>query len=371
MAIKLFKKKDKELYWSPKEIDETNAVYRMVIGQRSNGKTYGSMRKVIQAYFEEGIPSAYVRRYAEEIRPKYMSELLGPHSDLIKKLSKGKYNTCIYRNNMFVPAYQEEGETICKADKPILYTAALNTWNTTKGEDRGQLAYIIFDEFMTRELYLKDEFATFANIISSLVRDREIKAIYMLANTVNKYCPYFEEMGLYHVSEQEQGSIEIYSYNNEKLTVAVEYCAAAEATKGIEHYYAFDNPQLDMITEGGWEESKYKRISRLEFSTGEKTFCFKFLIDFNNKKVVGEVHRNEETLILLFHDLGGSKYKWGARDIIFTDKDCYSLLHQNSFAAGGTEAHKWIRRLLSEKKDYYDSNATGEIVNNFKKYSLK
>ena len=54
---------------------------------------------------------------------------------------------------------------------------------------------------MTRDIYLKDEFAIFANIISSLVRDREIKCIYMLANTVNKYCPYFEDMGLYHVAE--------------------------------------------------------------------------------------------------------------------------------------------------------------------------
>ena len=63
---------------------------------------------------------------------------------------------------MFVPAYQEEGKVINKADKPILFTAALNTWNTTKGEDRGELAYIVFDEFMTRDLYLKDEFAKIA-----------------------------------------------------------------------------------------------------------------------------------------------------------------------------------------------------------------
>lgn len=371
MAIKIFKKKDKELYWSPKEIDETNAVYRMVIGQRSNGKTYGTMRKVIEAYFNEGLPSAYLRRYAEEIRPKYTSELLSPHKELIVKLSKGKYNTCVYRNNQFVPAYQEDGEVKYKADKPILFTASLNTWNTMKGEDRGQLAYIIYDEFMTRDLYLKDEFATFANAISSLVRDREIKAIYMLANTVNKYCPYFEDMGLFHVGEQEQGSIEVYTYNNEKLTVAVEYCAAAEATKDIEHYYAFDNPQLDMITEGGWEEARYKRISKMEFDCNKDSIIFKFLIDFNKKKVVGEVHRDGIRVIILFHDIGNSNYKWTERDIIFTDKDCYSPLHQNSFKFGNTPAHQIIRQILSEDKVYYDNNSTGEVVNNFKKFSLR
>ena len=371
--MKIFKKKEKELYWNPKDIDETNAVYRAVIGQRSNGKTYGTMKKVVEAYFDEGLPSGYIRRYAEEIRPKYVSELLAPHYKLIEKLSKGKYNSCAYRNNMFIPCYvdKESGKIETKADKPILYTVALNTWNTTKGEDRGQLAYIVFDEFMTRDLYLKDEFAIFANIISSLVRDREIKCIYMLANTVNKYCPYFEDMGLYHVAEQEQGSIEVYTYNNEKLTVAVEYCAAAEATKDVEKYYAFDNPQLDMITSGGWEEARYKRISKMEFEANKETIVFKFLIDFNKKKVVGEVHRNQDMIILFFHDIGNSNYKWTSRDIIFTDQDCYSPLHQNSFKFGSTPAHQIIRQLLSEDKCYYDNNSTGEIVNNFKKFSIR
>lgn len=370
--MKLFKKKEKELYWNPKDIDSTNAIYRMVIGKRSNGKSYGSLKKVVESFFQDELPSAYIRRYTEEIRPKHLSELLSPHYKLIEKLSKGKFNCCVYRNNMFVPAYmdKESGKIESKSDKPILFTAALNTWNTVKGEDRGQLSYIIFDEFATRDLYLKDEFATFANVISSLVRDRDVKAIYMLANTVNKYCPYFEEMGLSHVAEQEQGTIELYTYNNEKLTVAVEYCADSENTKNIEHYYAFDNPQLDMITNGQWEESRYKRISRLEFTTNKETFVLKFLVDFNHKQVVGELHRDNNSIILLFHKVGDSNYKWGIRDIIFTDKDCYSPLHQNNIKNGDTDAHKWIRKLLSEDKVYYDSNSTGEVVRNFLKYCL-
>ena len=368
--MKLFRKKESELYWNPSDIDETNATYRVVIGQRSNGKTYGTLRKAVQSYFKDGFPSAYIRRYGEEIRPKNISELLSPHYDLIKKLSGGRYNCCVYKTNMFIPAFQEDGKIIEKADTPILYTVALNTWNTVKGQDRGKLSYIIFDEFMTREMYLRDEFATFANVISSLVRDREIKSIYMLANTVNKYCPYFEDMGLYHVGEQEQGTIEIYTYNNEKLTVAVEYCAAATNTKDIEHYYAFNNPQLDMIASGSWEEARYRRISKIEFEANKETIVLKFLVNFNNRKIVGEIHRDKESVILLFHKLGNSNYKWVERDIVFTDQDCYSPLWQNSFKSGNTRAHQLIRKLLSENKVYYDNNSTGEVINNFIKYSL-
>ena len=89
--MKIFKKKEKELYWNPKDIDETNAVYRVVIGKRSNGKSYGTIRKAIDAFLEEGLPSAYLRRYEEEIRPKNIGDLLnllGQSLILLQYLSK-------------------------------------------------------------------------------------------------------------------------------------------------------------------------------------------------------------------------------------------------------------------------------------------
>ena len=36
----------------------------------------------------------------------------------------------------------------------------------------------------------------FMNVLSTIIRDRENIKIFMLGNTVNKYCPYFDEMGL-------------------------------------------------------------------------------------------------------------------------------------------------------------------------------
>ena len=369
--MQIFKRKKSEIYWNPKEIDSTKAIYRMIIGQRSNGKSYSTLKKAIEAYFKDGTPSAYIRRYAEEIRPKNISELLSPHYKLIEKLSKGKYNACYYRSNQFILCYidKETGEITQRDSQAIIYTLALNTWNTSKGQDRGQLGYIIFDEFMTRDLYLKDEFVTFANIISSLVRDRNINAIYMLGNTVNKYCPYFEEMGLYHVQEQEQGTIELYTYNNKDLTVAVEYCATAEATKDVTKYYAFDNPQLDMITNGNWEEAKYQRLCRTEMTTNKETLKFKFFVDFNNHLVVGEIHKKGINTILLFHKFGNSNYKIKDKDFVWTDKPTTTPYRQNSFRFGPDPAKTIIQNLFLQKKDYYDTNTTGEIINNFLKWS--
>ena len=45
----------------------------------------------------------------------------------------------------------------------------------------------------------------------------------MLGNTVNRYCPYFKEMGLAHIKEMKPGDIDLYRYGDSELTVAVEY----------------------------------------------------------------------------------------------------------------------------------------------------
>jgi hypothetical protein len=76
----------------------------------------------------------------------------------------------------------------------------------------------------------------------------------MLANTVNRYCPYFKEMGLKDVEQMPQGEIYVYTYGNKDLTVAVEYCDPVLATNKVaSKFFAFDNPQLEMITTGAWE----------------------------------------------------------------------------------------------------------------------
>ena len=88
---------------------------------------------------------------------------------------------------------------------------------------------ILFDEFISRDGYLPNEFVTFMNVLSTIIRHRDDVIIYMLGNTVNRYCVYFTEMNLQGVPKQAQGTIDVYKYvNNPELTVAVEYCGEGE-----------------------------------------------------------------------------------------------------------------------------------------------
>ena len=101
-------------------------------------------------------------------------------------------------------------------------TYAISTAETTKGTDPGEVAMILFDEFITRQFYIANEFIKFQNLLSSIIRDRPNVQIYMLANTVSKHCPYFRDMGLYRISQQEQGTIDVYTMGKSGTKIAVE-----------------------------------------------------------------------------------------------------------------------------------------------------
>lgn len=82
-----------------------------------------------------------------------------------------------------------------------------------------------------------------------------------------------------------KGEIRVYTYNNDKLTVAVEYCAESEQAKNVEYYYAFDNPSLDMIKSGDWEVDSYPHWSgsSKKFTLDDSTFRFKVLLNYKGK----------------------------------------------------------------------------------------
>ena len=342
---------------------------------RSNGKTYSLIKKVIDAYFTEKLPSAYIRRFAEDIKGGNMSSLFNPHLAYIKKLSKGKYNNVIYRNNTFTLCYIDStGKTTVKADTPILFTCALSNYERSKGQDRGQIKYFIYDEFMTRSNYLSNEFVKFSNVHSSFVRARAGVITYMLANTVNKYCVYFEEMGLKDVEHMKQGEIYLYKYNDEKLTVAVEYCASPEAKKDVQYYYAFENEALKMIKNGSWEEGMFPHIDRNGFSVSEDTIIFKFFVQFGENLVVGEIHQDRNEAFLFFHRFGNSNYDIKPTDLVYTNQPTMNIMWLHGFSDTPILAKPdsninniliLIRKCMVMNKMYFATNSVGEVIRNF------
>lgn len=356
-------------YYSLKKIDSKKAIYNIIIGQRSNGKTYSVIEKGIKAYFKTGARTAYLRRFKEDLTPRNIGELLTPHLPLITKLSKGRFNGIKYYNREFwLVNRSEKGEIIDIADTSIIKCFALNTWESSKGADNGFFEMILFDEFLTRGFYLKDEFIVFTQLLSSIIRNRDGTVIYMLANTVNKYCPYFAEMGLTNVEKMKQGSIDLYRYGDSELTVAVEYCAESGTSKKVSKYFAFDNPRLQMITNGTWELDNYPHCP-VDYDKSD--ILFHGFIEFNGALIHGEVvlykdiYTNMKHKFIFFYKQT-KPVEVEKIEVLYTDKPDSNMFHCHFASERPTKLHEIFINLIMTRNDFYSSNEVGEIVRNWK-----
>lgn len=357
-----------DLYYNIAPIDATGAIYRLIVGQRSNGKTYSVCKHIVEDYFNEGKRGAYIRRYEESITPKNLQSLFNPHLQLIWELSEHKWNSIFYRAKEFhLCAIDSEGKIIAKDDTAFCITAAINTSENTKGEDRGEVHTIVFDEFMTRSGYLNNEFVRFMNLLSTLIRDRENAVVYMLANTVNKYCPYFAEMGLKNIDKLQQGEIAVYTYGSSDLTVAVELCDEVQATKQTaSKYFAFDNPQLQMITRGAWEFQIYPRPP---YKILPEDIVLTFYIQFAEQLLTCEVIHS--TLKQYCNDVFIFVHPQ-TKDI---NVDDFTIMYVSDFSScrmhvrylkdQPTEGHKLIYSLIQRKAVCFSDNDTGEVFRNW------
>lgn len=369
------KKKKSNPHYSSERIRSLGAVFNLVIGKRSNGKTFDWKTDLLDGYSKDRkYRGVYIRRKDTEVLPKNIAPLFElPEFDAItnepvKQISDyfdGEFNSYEYKNRAFTLVFRDEetGEVIKRDTQPFCFTCALATWENRKGVDVGEVRSICFDEFMTREPYLRDEFVKFMNVLSSFIRDRDTATIWMLANTVNQYCPYFEEMGLKQVSEMEPGTIQLYRMGEHgQTTIAVEMCEGTEGSQKVEKYFAFDNPQLEMITSGAWEIALYPHCP---CEMTKEDIALRFYILFNNKVIAGDIMQDDDHLFILYHAHNPER-EFTKDDIMYLPTNDGYLNHCKHISDTPTEAHKLIHHLISTEREFYATNEIGEIVRNWK-----
>lgn len=355
-------KKD-NIWYDSTEIDKLDATYNLIYGQRSNGKTFRICRKIVDAWLDEGLPSAVIRRLAEMIKAANISKLFDPHLDYIKEKTAGEYNSIIYRQRAFYLANYDGDILIKKQKDPFARCYSINAAETTKGQDAGQVKYVLFDEFITRGFYLTNEFVLYQNLLSSILRTRGAK-IYMIANTVSKYCPYFQEMGLTRIKDQKQDTIDVYVMGKTQTKIAVEYCGKSVASLSMQSYYCFDNPELDMITTGSWEIALYRHIPK---EAGQIPPDLTFFIAFDQQLLMGVLRIYKDFPILCFTKKT-TPIKDPEESIIYSDTiNDPNPLHQSELSYNGTAAHRVILDLIKQHKTYFGTNEDGELFANYLK----
>ena len=348
-------------YYSLKSILSKNAQYNIIFGERSNGKTYAVLRYAIEQYIKNGKQLGIVRRWRDDFvgkRGVTMFDAIVSNGE-ITKLSKGEWSNVYYYGSRWFLCRFEGGKRICD-EIPFAYGFALTSMEHDKSTAYPNITTICFDEFISRNAYLPDEFVLFMNVISTIIRQRKDVKIFMLGNTVNKYCPYFEEMGIKHLKQMKQGDIDIYRFGDSDLIVAVEYVKPNKQGKESDLYFAFDNPKLSMITGGAWEIDVYPHCP---IKYKPKDIVFNYYIVFSGDVLHCEIIAVDGMSFTFIHrKTTPLNYE---RDFIYTTEYSPRPNIKRNITKPRTDIEKRIAEYYLRDKIFYADNEVGEVVRNY------
>lgn len=335
----------------------------MIFGERSNGKTYAVLDYAIDNYSKGKGQLAIIRRWDEDFkgkRGKTMFDALESNNEIAKKTGGEWTSIYYYASKWYFAKYDEEGNRTI-ADEPFAFAFSITQMEHDKSTSYPNVTTILFDEFLTRTAYLPDEFVLFMNVISTIVRSRTNVKIFMLGNTVNKYCPYFKEMGLKHIKEMSPGDIDVYTYGQSDLKVAVEYTLPNKQGKESDFYFAFDNPKLHMITGGAWEVDIYPHCP-LKYKPNE--IMFRYFIIFSDELLECEIVLHEEHTFTFIHKRT-KELRTPEKELIFTTEASPLPNHRMHITKPHDKIGKKIAKYFIEEKVFYSDNEVGEIVRNY------
>ena len=142
----------KEKYYSLTNILSKNADYNAIIGERSNGKTYAVLKRIIEKYSEKNIQGALIRRWADDFKGKRGASMFDAlvSNNEISKATKGMWTDVYYfSSRWYMCKYDDEGNRTLD-DKPFCFGFALTGMEHDKGTSFPGIGNILFDEFITR-----------------------------------------------------------------------------------------------------------------------------------------------------------------------------------------------------------------------------
>ena len=166
-------------YYSLKRILERNAVYNMIIGERSNGKSYSVHEYAAEQFYKNGSQLAVVRRWQDDFTGKRGATMFDGivNSGAIERITKGEWTGIYYYSSRWFFCRYEDGKRVVN-ETPFAYGFAITSQEHDKSTSYPNVRTVLFDEFLTRGMYLPDEFVMFCNVLSTIIRQRTDVKIY-------------------------------------------------------------------------------------------------------------------------------------------------------------------------------------------------
>ena len=242
-------------YYDISEMLKTKAEYMMLLGQRSNGKSYQVKKTVLEDFYYNGTKFIYLRRWKADIKQKEVSTYF---DDIpISKFTNREYNSVKAMNGFIYLCKIEDGVIVEKLEMGRY--CALNEYERYKSQVFMNYKNIVYEEFITDSIYLNDEPKLLQQFVSTVARLEKIR-VFLIGNTLTRVRPYFHEWCLENVLKQKQGTIEIYTYHmedNVEVKIAVEYCANTNNKNTM-----FFGQAARQIVTGEWDVKEVPKLPK-------------------------------------------------------------------------------------------------------------
>lgn len=351
----------KAKYYTLDNILKMSARFMLLLGERSNGKSYAVKKRSIERAYNNAEKFVYMRRWREDIvgngAEDYFNdmEIDDSGNERVKEITGGEYDCIsVYRKDIFLAKRDEQGKKVrgMHIGKVVVLTG------DTHEKSKAYVGYyrIIFEEVITKSGYLADEVAIFMSLVSTILRRKEGE-VFLIGNTLTKQCPFFREWQLVNVPKQKQGTIDIYKHDTGEIdedgipiiiTIAVEYCAN---TKGVTKMI-FGNK---MITSGIWESDNKEH---LPYDYGEYERHLSILIDDELELFVIDLLSYEREPFLYVREDIRKWTNYDRFDIIITDRFRHDRRFVKSLSAF-PKVGMLCKRLFDGGKVTYQDNLIG------------
>lgn len=301
-------------HYSIDRIKSENADINIIFGERSNGKSYQvkhvialdsfmssynklSKETLLQDSYNKLDRFFLLRRFEAEISNTYVEKYFADCD--IKRITNNEY-TCIdiYRKEIYFANIDEKTRKPKRGIK-IGYVGALSTEQNYAMQSYLDVKNIIFEEFMTRSVYLKDEPDKLMNFFSTIDRKRNVVKIWLVGNSISRVCPYLSDWNLMNViKKMKQGDIATYNVDTGDVDdsgkpitrkIAIEYCKDSKTSSYVIGKHA------DMLNKGNWQSdlqpklnksyNDYKLLYKIGFQYKEFKFLGDLLKDKDNKNI--------------------------------------------------------------------------------------
>ena len=355
-----------EGHYSPLQVVKTNTPYIISYGGRNLGKTFAWLILIYAIWQCEGYKSVIMRRMAETLKSSKVAETFTKVFDLGYVPNNKGYTGITFRTGAWRGYWTDEKGKITY-DEPFCYPFALSSKiETNKGvSDIEKLGIIFFDEALTADNYLTDEWGRFQNAISTLVRENSQACCVLCANTVSWVAPYFREFGIKNVRSIKKGTVKVFQCLDE-TAVTLEYCndVVANRKKKIvdRRFFGFKSGTADMIRVGGWEIHSYQHLTR------------EMIEDRHRELITRDIyiaHENEILCLELYviDDFGplvnvrpADNFDLGKVIYVVGDHTDPRYHHRPN---PSNKIDKLIWTLYHNNRFYYADNLCGEIVKKF------